>query len=552
MASSLKESLTLVKLEMKGFCESTSMKGVPRIIKSQLTFLRVYWLLIVLISLTLATWIGSDLVYLYLSYPTKNIVVEYNLNNDEDLKQVSEKYGSNFPALSACNLKPSASNVEMPEDVLTLTEFYRTIEEIGLNTSVTELADEIFGEEQSLNIWEYFYSSGYLMSIPWEAAAQAMNLEETFINTCNIQVTTNGIVRTVPCKLGASIQTMVTDKYFVCYIISVNSNVEQYGKPIGISAIFYIDNFGEHVPYYFDSSNLGDDTGTGVHVIPHFSGFYPNLKDGITVRPGDHMTLNMMVEGVTRLDQPYGDCQNGDGLNYYDIYGNGYNYHEDICYTECMHKKVMDQCNCIPKMSVLSSTNQLDNETDAFMCGRIYFENITHTLYMTKCMVDVIENIGHSCSKTCKRRCTEVIFTARTVSHAKWPSRNNVIAFYATHVHQQAYASSFSDYKHLWDSWVHDNISDQELLNRIDILDQIENNFVQVTVMDDYPKMLSYESAPSFNFVMLWSTLGGGLNLYTGITCMIIFEMVEATVKIIVSLRKSLYDKNRAIKVQPK
>ena len=67
----------MVTKELKTFFETTSVKGVPRVVKSSTRALRINWFIVVVISLSLAAWQSTVLLTEYWQYPTVTVMNEY-------------------------------------------------------------------------------------------------------------------------------------------------------------------------------------------------------------------------------------------------------------------------------------------------------------------------------------------------------------------------------------------------------------------------------------------------------------------------------------------
>ena len=92
-----------------------SVRGVPRILKSQATFVRVCWLIAVLASSALLLWQLSEVFVKYYSYP-----VSTSFEEGRDLPV--------FPDVTVCNLNPEA--VDEESKMYTLSDYKRKFRSI--------------------------------------------------------------------------------------------------------------------------------------------------------------------------------------------------------------------------------------------------------------------------------------------------------------------------------------------------------------------------------------------------------------------------------------
>ena len=113
-----------IRSELRRFGETVSVRGVSHIFKSTGTFVKVCWLLAVLISCTLLVWQLSAVFLKYFSFQITSTLEEV-----QDFPT--------FPDVSVCNLNAMTAY----EDALTLTwdEFNEKVYDIASNASLEEL-----------------------------------------------------------------------------------------------------------------------------------------------------------------------------------------------------------------------------------------------------------------------------------------------------------------------------------------------------------------------------------------------------------------------------
>ena len=87
-----------LKIEILRFGETVSVRGVPRIFKSNVRFLQIFWLIAVLASSAILVWQLSTVVIKYLGCP-----VTTTISNTKDLPP--------FPDVTICNLYPVGETI---------------------------------------------------------------------------------------------------------------------------------------------------------------------------------------------------------------------------------------------------------------------------------------------------------------------------------------------------------------------------------------------------------------------------------------------------------
>jgi len=85
----------MLKEEVRHFLETTTIRGVQRIVKSKSKALFAFWLLAVLTSAALLLWQLSAVFIRYSEYPVNTLYV-----------QSPESQSRTFPVITVCNLCP--------------------------------------------------------------------------------------------------------------------------------------------------------------------------------------------------------------------------------------------------------------------------------------------------------------------------------------------------------------------------------------------------------------------------------------------------------------
>lgn len=105
--------------ELRKWCLTTSIKGIPRIIRSRSLFLKFAWTVSVLFFISVAIEQTTKLTLNYLSYPSFTSLRKYHVNLSGTTKNSVQ-----MPDLTVCNLNPFAGNASIVNGVLTMESFY--------------------------------------------------------------------------------------------------------------------------------------------------------------------------------------------------------------------------------------------------------------------------------------------------------------------------------------------------------------------------------------------------------------------------------------------
>ncbi|XP_056430978.1 amiloride-sensitive sodium channel subunit gamma-like isoform X1 [Hyla sarda] len=235
-------------------------------------------------------------------------------------------------------------------------------------------------------------------------------------------------------------------------------------------------------------------TAAGLRVVLHGQGKMPFPEDeGVNVPPGQESDIGIVKVHVKRLQEPYNSrCSSGQSIkNYYaDVYGKDYS--REACMKSCAQTKMIKNCGC--RVWEFPAPPGLDVP----LC------NISEPS-VNNCVVKYEYKLSHDQLKChCPLQCDEEIFEL-TLSSSQWPSNT--------------YLDAFS----------------KRLESRRGHLDvqTIRDNVVKVVV---YYQQLNYElikEVPSMQLVDLFSSIGGLVGLWIGVSVCTVAEFLELILNIL-------------------
>ena len=117
------------------------------------------------------------------------------------------------------------------------------------------------------------------------------------------------------------------------------------------------------------------------------------------------------------------------------------------------------------------------------------------------------------------------------ITYAPWPTSPYHDNFYDEYIsgHPYEHHYGFLRDKSPW------NMSP---VARLSEAEQISRNFLKVHVHLDLQRVLEYEVRPEVSLTTFWSQIGGALNLWTGITVVVVIEVLELVYRVLMDCRR--------------
>ena len=340
-----------IKKEVRKFGETVSVRGVSKVLKSQVIFLKIFWLLSVLTSLSILLWQLSAVFIKYFSY------------------QITSTYSegtsiSVVPDVTICNIYPMADSISSQ---MTWHEYMDYIEQqknlFSLSTINNWSPEWNVNASDYMDIWSTLQTpAGYFSNFPMLEDSEISN--QKLITDCNFMNWDWTTDTNIDCK--ENIAMFWHPNYYKCYTLHLPEEFQEDVR--GMSAILYVNNFPQSVSNYF-GLDMRSSRGSGVRVAFHRPGTKPDMKTGISIGPGQEATVTITLTNRTRLPLPYGgsDCTKQKYLPFSDADV----YTEDACFEVCLQNDVVSNCNCVD--SSLKFTAQQLNQVNFLICGNQSF-----------------------------------------------------------------------------------------------------------------------------------------------------------------------------------
>ncbi len=255
------------------------------------------------------------------------------------------------------------------------------------------------------------------------------------------------------------------------------------------------------------------------------------------VSSGMATRIGYQIDTTTILNEPYGTCD-PDSTHKIGPIEEPFKYTEELCRIHCATVEVYETCGCIH-----GPTSHGIFLSDFGVSGKrrnLCFNPMRGTSELLdnfKCMQNMMANndLDLTCYAECPRRC-QVHQYSTTVSAIKWPRKTQYKSIYENTLANKSYAWRYEALKR--------DCTEEycNLTERWEQTDLIESNLAKVNIFLKNDRHITSEETPKTSFSILVSQLGATLNLWCGITLVILIELFEYI--ILLFLEKSKLRRN--------
>ena len=243
-----------IKKEVRKFGETVSVRGVSKVLKSPVLFLKIFWFLSVLTSLSILLWQLSAVFIKYFSY------------------QITSTYSegtsiSVLPDVTVCNIYPMADRISSK---MTWHEYMDYIEQqknlFSLSTINNWSPEWDVNASDYMDIWSTLQTpAGYFSNFPMLEDSEISN--QKLITDCNFMNWDWTTDTDIDCK--ENIAMFWHPNYYKCYTLHLPEEFQEDVR--GMSAILYVNNFPQSVSNYF-GLDMRSSRGSGMRVAFHRPG----------------------------------------------------------------------------------------------------------------------------------------------------------------------------------------------------------------------------------------------------------------------------------------
>ena len=481
-----------IGLLLRQFCETSSMRSVPRIVRAPTCVQRLLWLCALLAGVGMTTYQLYHLLGLYLSYRTS-------------INMIHVKNSAPFPDVTVCNLNPlwkatsSRLNVTWTyEDYLhRLQEFFASGDHIPADKSY--LFD-------SLQTYE-----GYLQYFSEEDLNQ---VQDHLVWDCRWEYREGS----QPKSCWNDVARHVSPYYGPCTTFHMRGAIDLTNQPSRLTMMLFVNDFAEgEIKDFFLSSYY--TYSSGVRLLVHPPGTFPLMDEGVNLPPGHESTIAVHSTKRKLMGPPYDGCIEVGHINTEYSREERTTYTKRVCNKFCMQDFIIGSCDCVDPYTPYPKSYRGINKS---FCGLLDFDShagINKTLRNLECLAQL--EMDGVCD--CPQPCSHYLYDIE-VSQVPWPHVNYHMAFYNKYVATSKFSHHFDVYKGI-KAKLH--VDKQLAFEQLRQTDLIGRNFLEISVLLDAEQTTLMEDYPVLSLESLFGNMGGILNLWVGITFVTAVEIMD-------------------------
>ena len=484
---------------LKQFCQTTSIKGLPRMIKASVWSLRIMWALCVIFGSAVALYQIIYIMKAYFEYETSTTIEE--LEGEETI----------FPDVTVCKTNPPPILTEPDAPGITLDEYLYTISEFMQNASRVEL-----------DTLEEFHSlDGYFQTIT----------DKYVFHQTSRNMTVNCVFRyrnddDYNCSDSSFAKPRFLTPSFPACITFKPPNFEDRRLIQSLSVVLYLDDFLPHLVPNFGSDVSYPQT-AGIEIFIHAPNTFPNLLTGIVGSPGWETAVKIIDVRRMRAEDPYSNC-NGAPYDKIDEDAD-FSYTESTCRHNCTQVRAISECGCLDPRAPTFSSQRLQYAFCGMLNGSK--EEMVNRL---QCLYNDTDVRNDDCDEHCVEKCTSLDFEYHSMG-GMWPHESRQLAFYNKYIKGFGYPSEFNVYDEIEREF---ESNPRAAYKRLQTETLLKRNFLKVKVYFDGRNVLQYRDSPVHTPSSVSGSLGGILNLWIGISFVTAIEIAELFYNIISNMFK--------------
>ena len=385
----------------------TSLKGIPRLLRTKSPFMRFVWSVSFLCFFTLAAGQGILLTISYFQFSTVISIRETPLELTGSSPNTVE-----MPDVTFCNVNPFASNFTADKSLLSIEDF------LSMVRNTTQCDDCTKEEEISMMSLrdELLTTRGYYIQIGVNNIKRISHSKESLIASCHVWFMSGMHPTTLPCEAVAmSVKPYQDSMFYNCYTIKCSELKHKETVYVGLIVVFHLDMYGINeypIPLAVHSRMRYL---SGLTFNFHEPGSVPIFfKEHLLIQSGLFSDFKLRVHRHKRLSEPYGQCvEHTAEDSEYSLNGT---YSQLVCYSLCKQTLVYDTCGCIDYNNFVS----IHKTTNQRVCFKLELGR-EQVMKDWTCVQNARAASALSCMERCPLPCNEV--KLETKVHQKFSRR---------------------------------------------------------------------------------------------------------------------------------
>ena len=375
---------------IKEFGLKTSIKGIPRALKSQSASMRVLWAVSVVLFLGMACYQSYLLVNDFLEYGVATTFSQFRIDLLGNTKQ-----SVHLPDVSMCNNNPFGSNAGTVADIPSVKEFYEHVLNVTSCSTCSSPQSQRLKQAQEM----FLTPEAYAEHIGTDHIKQVGHSLQSMLVDCKLIVMEGRVLKHIPCFPETKVTERYDVKYYNCYTLHIPTPSVPGHFYFGLALVLHLDNFVHDYIKYLDKTNILNGMG-GIELSFHAPNtpWVPDFEP-LFLPPGFIGHIKVGFEKLEHMPPPYGAC-----------HMNTVFYNKtDYCYAYCIQSHVTDTCGCRDHNPYTDVDENYKNVTKCLDTSRRY-EDMEETW---ECVIRERYVAMLPCSWRCSYACQELRYTTQ-------------------------------------------------------------------------------------------------------------------------------------------
>uniref|UniRef100_A0A3Q0KIM0 Amiloride-sensitive sodium channel,putative n=1 Tax=Schistosoma mansoni TaxID=6183 RepID=A0A3Q0KIM0_SCHMA len=528
--------------ELKRFCENTTIRGLPRIVRAHNRYLRSLWLILVCILI-----LGCFICMFFLARQ----YLEYNVIHPP---RVLRHTISPFPSVTICNFRPIS-----PDGLKYLQmKGWKTPRHFVLD--IATYAQYIFYDQQKIEEYNAasaaFSLAGFLESLPNNEERRKLGYQHNkLIIKCQITYLNGSKPVAAPCERKGIWRKFIHAQYLNCatfepfsYLRSDITNIEMY---------IYLDEMLNRADCIDCFHGEVKSQLSGALISIHGADTLPNINDkSINLKPGTLTELRLsIIENIQQMP-PYGRCSINHPLNI-TLYDMIYNYSEYACRVATIQNNINQQCGCYtmeypynenkgykPCTDLSQFINQSNCNRNNFNLTNLCINNFKNFISRIMCKRSVIENYLHGELPNCKMPCSFYSYESEQ-SISTWPTKSWQLTWLNSSYNKKLGIFNNTEFiPYLKAQQLLELGNHIDAVNILDKIDVLERKLLAILINRPNFDVRKVEEKIVLSLTSLLSQTGGLFSIWIGLSMISLGELFELFIRCYIRLKHSNHNNN--------